>query len=74
MPEYKDGQPIRDKVSMVLRGPDGKVKETREVDYAPAADTVKGMTFAEGLLTDVATLVENYKSIQTQEADDDRSD
>ena len=31
MPEYKDKQPITDKVKIVLTGPDGKVKKSRTV-------------------------------------------
>ena len=38
MPDKHDSQPIRDKVSMVLRGPDGKVKETREIDAQKEID------------------------------------
>ena len=29
--EAKDGQAIKDKVSIVLRGPDGKMKDEREI-------------------------------------------
>ena len=29
--EAHDGQQIKDKVSIVLRGPDGKVKDQREI-------------------------------------------
>lgn len=28
--EHKDNQPIRDKVHIVLRGPDGKIKDERK--------------------------------------------
>ena len=38
MPAYHDGQPIRDKVSMVLRGPDGKIKDVREIDAQKETD------------------------------------
>ena len=30
--EYKDGQPMRDKVHIVLTGPDGKIKQERTIE------------------------------------------
>ena len=32
MPELKDGQAISDKVHIILRGPDGKVKDERKTE------------------------------------------
>ena len=67
MPEKYDNQPIRDKVSIVLRGPDGKVKDSREIDYA-AQQQKRVSTEA---LTTLVALLDNYKAMQ--EGTDDRN-
>jgi len=36
--EYKDGQPMRDKVHIVLTGPDGKIKDERNIQEATNED------------------------------------
>jgi len=56
--EYKDGQPMRDKVHIVLTGPDGKIKQ--EVFVTEDGDVyTAGGTFSENINTQEETDVKD---------------
>jgi hypothetical protein len=42
MPEYKENLGIQEKVSIILTGPDGKVKDKREIGGKDAGDKGPG--------------------------------
>lgn len=64
MPELKDSQEIRDQVHIVLRGPDGKIKDERMPE-----DTAE----AEELATNILKAVSKELRKQ-EETDEKRSD